>query len=74
MQIMDLDATARGQQQVETCGYAPVKMMGQGTYGMVYQVNDAGGETFAFKYMRGFFDRNKYGIEDLMIGSPSSTS
>jgi serine/threonine protein kinase len=33
---------------------------------MVYEVNDSAGETFAFKYMRGFFDRNKYGIEDLI--------
>lgn len=65
-----MDGTAAQQAavaaQVQTCGYAPVKLMGQGTYGMVYQVNDAGGETFAFKYMRGFYDRNKYGIEDLI--------
>lgn len=61
-----MDSDAVTQEQAKACGYAPNKILGQGTYGIVYEVNDSGGETFAFKYIRGHFDRSKYGIQDII--------
>lgn len=38
-------------QQVEACGYEAIQRKGSGAYGFVYEVGDAHGDLFAFKYI-----------------------
>ncbi|CAH6420222.1 Protein kinase [uncultured virus] len=45
------DNDLKTKQQVETCGFAAIRKRGQGTYGLVYEIGDAKGDLFAFKYI-----------------------
>lgn len=45
------DLDLKTMQQVEACGYEAIQRKGRGTYGFVYEVGDAQGDLFAFKYI-----------------------
>lgn len=51
--------------QVETCGFDPLRRMGKGSYGLVYEMGDANGDLFAFKYMTSRMSYERYGLEGL---------
>lgn len=53
-------------QQVATCGYNPLKRIGAGTYGYVYEVNDRQGNVYAFKYMLPHTDYTVAGLSDVI--------
>lgn len=46
-----VDFDLKTMQQVERCGYEPIQRKGRGSYGFVYEVGDAQGDLFAFKYI-----------------------
>ena len=46
-----IDYDLETMQQAEACGYEPIQRKGRGTYGVVYEVGDANGDLFAFKYI-----------------------
>lgn len=58
---LDLKTT----QQVEACGYEAIKRKGRGTYGIVYEVGDAHGDLFAFKYILPDDSYQTFGLDSL---------
>lgn len=52
-------------QQVTACGYEAIQRKGRGTYGFVYEVGDAQGDLFAFKYILPDVLYDKWGLHDL---------
>lgn len=56
--------------QLETCGYKPIKRIGAGTFGYVYNVNNAIGDTFAIKYVLdnvGYQEHGLIGLNEIDI-------
>ena len=60
-----IDYDLKTMQQVEACGYEAIQRKGQGTYGFVYEVGDAHGDLFAFKYIRHNASYNTNGLDGL---------
>jgi serine/threonine protein kinase len=46
-----IDYDLKTMQQAAACGYEAIQRKGRGTYGFVYEVGDAQGDLFAFKYI-----------------------
>ena len=59
------DADFDTMQQAAACGFEPIERRGRGSYGIVYEVGNAQGEVFAFKYIPARNIRSG-GIEDLV--------
>lgn len=51
--------------QVEACGYEAIQRKGRGTYGLVYEVGDAQGDIFAFKYILPNAFYKDFGLDSL---------
>lgn len=61
----EVDLDLKTMQQVEACGYEAIQRKGRGAYGFVYEVGDARGDLFAFKYILPDADYKKYGLDSL---------
>lgn len=62
----DDDEEEIGVIQKNSCGYTPIKEMGRGSYGVVYEVESEIGEVFAYKYLPFDGTYEIYGIENLI--------
>ena len=51
MSEAQIDYDLKTMQQAEACGFEAIQRKGRGTYGFVYEVEDAHGDLFAFKYI-----------------------
>jgi len=61
----EIDYDLKTMQQVATCGYEPIQRKGSGTYGFVYEVGDALGDLFAFKYILPDKSYEIFGLDSL---------
>lgn len=62
MQDIPQDQNNKVEDTIRSCGFDPIKIKGIGTYGIVYQVNDANENIYAFKYCR---SNDTYDIDNL---------
>lgn len=62
---LQIDYDLKTMQQVEACGYEAIQRKGRGTYGFVYEVGDARGDLFAFKYILPDVSYETLGLDSL---------
>lgn len=60
-----IDYDLKTMQQAEACGYEAIQRKGRGTYGFVYEVGDARGDLFAFKYILPDVSYQTLGLDSL---------
>lgn len=60
-----VDLDFKTMQQVAACGYEAIRRKGRGTYGFVYEVGDAHGDLFAFKYILPDESYTTFGLDSL---------
>lgn len=65
MDTPPIDPDFKTLQQVQACGYEPIKRKGQGSYGFVYEVGDTNGNIFAFKYIPSDDSYKQLGLDSL---------
>lgn len=65
MEGTEVDLDLKTMQQVEACGFEPIQRKGQGRYGFVYEVGDAKGDLFAFKYILPDASYQEFGLNSL---------
>src|SRR3989304_6822237 len=60
-----IDYDEKTMRQIAACGFEPIERKGKGSYGFVYQVGDANGNLYAFKYIIPDPSYNKFGLDSL---------